>query len=233
MNKDNTYVVDRTENGPIVRSGNHLPSWALIMLHDRAKMYFDENPAQEEVTLEFIPKVHPVKHEPWVPYLVDRADGVKGHYAIGRMHPAGYQEVWNLWSHCWSSASEDVLTLEQAQTLLKSMTLPSRDLLKDHKANCPCGACNATRRVDNKQRPLMEKAIMAYVDKPVTDADRKPDITVKHVRFSAPGVAPEGYVMVKRTDLENVLAAVAGSFKARTKRIASMDALDKLLEQTK
>ena len=60
---------------------------------------------------------------PWLPYLIDRADGVAGHYAIGRWNPAGYQEVWSLWRHCWGSASEDVLTHDEALALLKSVTL--------------------------------------------------------------------------------------------------------------
>lgn len=62
---------------------------------------------------------------PWLPYLVDRADGVAGRYAIGRWNPAGYQEVWNLRSHCWGSASDDALTREQADELLRHMTFPS------------------------------------------------------------------------------------------------------------
>lgn len=43
------------------------------------------------------------KQEPvaWVPYLSDRADGVKGHYAIARWNPRGYREVWNLRRHEW------------------------------------------------------------------------------------------------------------------------------------
>lgn len=65
---------------------------------------------------------------PWVPYLVDRADGVAGHYAIGRWNPAGYQEVWNLWKHCWGSASEDVLTYDEAMVLMKSITVQERTL---------------------------------------------------------------------------------------------------------
>jgi hypothetical protein len=67
----------------------------------------------------------PVKLEPWIPQLVDRADGVVGHYAIGRMNVAGYCEFWNLRSHRWASASEDVLTLEQAQELLRNLAIPT------------------------------------------------------------------------------------------------------------
>jgi hypothetical protein len=67
--------------------------------------------------------------EPWVPYLSDRADGVKGHYAICRWNPGsrglGYREAWNLRSHSWASCSDEVLTLEQAQKLLAGLTLPS------------------------------------------------------------------------------------------------------------
>lgn len=66
-----------------------------------------------------------VPHEPWVPYLVDRADGCKGRYAIARWHPDGYREVWNLRSHRWASASDDVLTLEQARELMRNLVIPT------------------------------------------------------------------------------------------------------------
>jgi ribosomal protein L37AE/L43A len=65
----------------------------------------------------------PAEHQPWVPYLSDRADGVKGHYAIARWTPKGYREVWNLRSHQWASCSDDVLTLEDANALLIELTL--------------------------------------------------------------------------------------------------------------
>lgn len=67
--------------------------------------------------------------EPWIPYLSDRADGVRGHYAICRWHPSpagGYREAWNLRRHCWASASDDVLTLEQARELLRNIVIPTR-----------------------------------------------------------------------------------------------------------
>ena len=57
----------------------------------------------------------------YAPYLVDRADGVAGHYAIGRWHPEGFQEVWNFRTHRWTSASDDVLTLEAATKVLKEL----------------------------------------------------------------------------------------------------------------
>jgi hypothetical protein len=62
---------------------------------------------------------------PYQIYLVDRADGCKGSYAIARMHQDGYQEVWNLRSHRWASASDDVLTLDQAKELLKNISVPT------------------------------------------------------------------------------------------------------------
>lgn len=64
-----------------------------------------------------------VVRQPWEPFLSDRADGVRGHYAICRMHPKGYREAWNLRSHQWTSASDEVLTLEEAQALLREITL--------------------------------------------------------------------------------------------------------------
>ncbi|MNG28618.1 hypothetical protein D3C85_372840 [compost metagenome] len=59
---------------------------------------------------------------PYAPYLADRADGCKGHYAIARWNPAGYQEVWNLRRHAWGSFSDDVLTLTEAEDMLKSIS---------------------------------------------------------------------------------------------------------------
>ena len=70
----------------------------------------------------------PAQQEPvaWVPYLSDRADGVKGHYAIARWNPRGYREVWNLRSHQWSAYSDDVMSLEEADALLRLITIPTR-----------------------------------------------------------------------------------------------------------
>jgi hypothetical protein len=70
----------------------------------------------------------PAQQEPvaWVPYLSDRADGVKGHYAIARWNPRGYREVWNLRRHEWGAYSDDVLSLEEADTLLRLITIPTR-----------------------------------------------------------------------------------------------------------
>jgi hypothetical protein len=62
---------------------------------------------------------------PWVPFLVDRADGVKGHYAIGRLTDRNTSEYWNLRQHRWASASDDVLTLDQANELLKNLVIPT------------------------------------------------------------------------------------------------------------
>jgi len=74
------------------------------------------------------PKALQQEQEPvaWVPYLSDRADGVKGHYAIARWNPRGYREVWNLRRHEWGAYSDDVLSLEEADTLLRLITIPTR-----------------------------------------------------------------------------------------------------------
>ena len=61
--------------------------------------------------------------EPFLPYLSDRADGVKGHFAISRWNPAGYREVWNIPQQRWASASDVPLTQSQATELLMNMTL--------------------------------------------------------------------------------------------------------------
>lgn len=65
------------------------------------------------------------EREAWAPYLVDRADGVKGHYAIGRWNPRGYREVWNLHTHRWAAYSDDVMSLEEADSLLRQITIPT------------------------------------------------------------------------------------------------------------
>lgn len=64
----------------------------------------------------------PLFREAWVPYLVDRADGVQGHFAIARWNPAGYREVWNLRTHQWSSFSDDVLTADEAFGMLRTIS---------------------------------------------------------------------------------------------------------------
>lgn len=61
-------------------------------------------------------------HIPWLPYLSDRADGVKGHYALARWNPAGYREVWNLRRHAWAAFSDDVLTLDEALEMLRTIS---------------------------------------------------------------------------------------------------------------
>ena len=61
----------------------------------------------------------------YLPYISDCADGVKGHYAIGRHNPKGYSEFWNLRSHRWASCSDDVLTYDQAVDLLSKIEIPT------------------------------------------------------------------------------------------------------------
>jgi hypothetical protein len=41
------------------------------------------------------------------------------------MNQSGYREVWNLHMHCWSAFSDDVLSLEQAQSLLRQIMIPT------------------------------------------------------------------------------------------------------------
>lgn len=38
-----------------------------------------------------------------VPYLINRSDGVDGHYCIAKKHPNGYHEFWNHHSQVWCS----------------------------------------------------------------------------------------------------------------------------------
>ena len=84
-------------------------------MHDWLKLYLPEQPTSEA----------PMAREAWIPFLSDRADGVKGHYAIARWNPLGYREVWNLRQHCWSAFSDDVLSLEEAESLLRQITIPT------------------------------------------------------------------------------------------------------------
>lgn len=60
---------------------------------------------------------------PYEPYLTDRADGVKGHYAIARWHPSGYREVWNTKLNDWSAFCSEVLSHEEALATLKRIKL--------------------------------------------------------------------------------------------------------------
>lgn len=68
----------------------------------------------------------PAEPVAWAPYLSDRADGVRGHYAIARWNPRGYREVWNLRLHRWASASDGVMRLEEAASLLRQIEIPTR-----------------------------------------------------------------------------------------------------------
>jgi hypothetical protein len=45
-----------------------------------------------------------LKKEAMKPRLVDRADGVKGHYSIARTRPEGFVEYWNAKQAKWCSA---------------------------------------------------------------------------------------------------------------------------------
>lgn len=71
---------------------------------------------------------------PWIPVLRNRADGVDGHYAIGRFNPSGYWEFWNLISNKWASASDKVLSLDGANDLLSQLVIPTSAV---HSDRCP------------------------------------------------------------------------------------------------
>lgn len=49
--------------------------------------------------------------EPWVPYLLDRADGVRGHYCIARMTDKGIRETWSPKKESWGAFSDTVFVL--------------------------------------------------------------------------------------------------------------------------
>lgn len=96
---------------------------------------------------------------PWLPYLSDCADGVRGHYAIARRNPSGYREVWNLRSHQWAAASDEVLTLEEALAILRKLEMPTataapiqaqedaRDALVEHVVSAARNAVDASFEV--------------------------------------------------------------------------------------
>ena len=67
------------------------------------------------------------KKDIYSPFLSDRADGVKGHYAIGR-YTGEYFEYWNLVHHKWSAFSDKILTYDEAITLLKNSVIPTKPL---------------------------------------------------------------------------------------------------------
>lgn len=46
------------------------------------------------------PKLEWTKDPVYVVRLYDGADGVRGHYCIGRLHPNGYNEWWNKYHFC-------------------------------------------------------------------------------------------------------------------------------------
>lgn len=52
---------------------------------------------------------------PLVPHLCDRADGVRGHYAVGRMRLDGYFEYWNARINKWAAFSDRVLLIDEAR----------------------------------------------------------------------------------------------------------------------
>lgn len=59
-------------------------------------------------------------------YLVDRADGVPGHFAVGRWIKGtwkyqGHQEVWNTKMNGWASCCSEVLSLEEATKLMNEL----------------------------------------------------------------------------------------------------------------
>ena len=65
---------------------------------------------------------------PWAIRLFDMADGVKGHYAIGRYNPEGFYQYWNLKAHKWAACSDEVLTIQDANSLLEKIIIPTKGL---------------------------------------------------------------------------------------------------------
>lgn len=101
--------------------GESWESWfeaAFDLCQSRVRRVFDDH------ALAAAPQA-PAAPVPWLPYLSDRADGVKGRYAIARHNPAGYREVWNLRRHCWSAFSDEVLTMDEALAILQKLTMPT------------------------------------------------------------------------------------------------------------
>jgi hypothetical protein len=123
------------------------------------------------------PKCNELEQEPvaWVPYLSDRADGVKGHYAIARWNPRGYREVWNLRRHEWGAYSDDVLSLEEADTLLRLITIPTRKV---------------TSPQPQQRKPLTDEQIVAINDKHYNIAyrDFDADIAIARAIEAAHGI---------------------------------------------
>ena len=55
-----------------------------------------------------------------MPYLIDRGDGVRGHFCIGRCANGVYSEFWND-GHGWCSAGTVYVGREAAEAKLKEV----------------------------------------------------------------------------------------------------------------
>lgn len=80
----------------------------------------------DEIERAVLYKVSQQEPVPYLPFLSNRADGVDGHYSIGRYNPNLYYEYWNLKAHKWSSCSDEILTLSQATELLQKIEIPTK-----------------------------------------------------------------------------------------------------------
>jgi hypothetical protein len=115
------------------------------------------------------------KRVAWAPYLVDRADGVKGRYAIGRWNPRGYREVWNLHTRRWAAYSDDVMSLEEADSLLRLIVIPTARVTppasqeQAQPAQCDGGTCGLGGYCDKcpkqAQPSMKDGEIAALVNK--------------------------------------------------------------------
>lgn len=59
---------------------------------------------------------------PWVPLILDRANGCEGAYAIARMRPDGVREYWNVNTNSWTCFAHGVLTYREVLEIMKTLT---------------------------------------------------------------------------------------------------------------
>jgi hypothetical protein len=109
MRDFNAEITDRVAERLYIESvdesdihSNRLPSWLELDESDRIRWR---------------------RLAPLMPHLCDRADGVKGHYAIGRMTPKGYYEYWNTHSCEWAAFAHAPLSLVEARKLRNQLAL--------------------------------------------------------------------------------------------------------------
>ncbi|WP_312903765.1 hypothetical protein [Stutzerimonas nitrititolerans] len=136
----------------------------------------------------------------WLPYLSDGADGVTGHYSIGRKNPAGYREVWNLRRHQWAAFSDGVLLLDEALAILKKLEMPTAPIAQ-------------TSPLEDKERAELERYRSGVAKGLLVAVKRQADPQELRIVFDGPPGPEAGrFVEVENADGFSVNA---GEWKQR------------------